>query len=61
MELCPVLGSHELEPEFRYTKNSCVFDMLPESWVERILVEALVELEIQVIFGVSIVLGVIRC
>ena len=51
------LGQPVLEPEFGHTKNSCMFDMPPESWVERILVEALVVLEIQVVLGVMIVVG----
>ena len=37
------------------TKNSCIFDIPPKSWVERILVDALVELEIQVVLGVPVV------
>ena len=46
VELDTVLGLPELEPEFEHIKSSCMPDMPPESWVERTLVEALVELEI---------------
>ena len=55
MELDTTLGLPVLEPEFGYTKNSCMFDMPPESLVERTLVEAFVVLEIQVVLGVQVV------
>ena len=58
MELGTELGLPVLEPEFGHTKNSCMFDMPPESWVERTLVEALVELEIQVVLEVPVVIEV---
>ena len=57
MELGTTLGLFVLELESGQTKNSCMSDMPPESWVEKTLVEALVELEIQVVFGVSVVVG----
>ena len=56
MELGTTLGLPIFEPEFRHTKNSCMFDMPPESWVERTLVEALVVLEIQIVLGVLVVI-----
>ena len=52
-----VLGLLELEPGFEHTKNSCMLGMPQESWVERTLVEAQVELEIQVVPKISIAVG----
>ena len=48
------LDPSKLGLEFEHTRNSCMLGMPQESWVERTMVEAQVEFEIQVVLGVPI-------
>ena len=45
----------------KHTKSLHMLDMLPGLSEERIPIEALVELEIQVVFEVLIVVGIMGC